>query len=377
MKPAKTIRDGMHELLAGMFAGESWDAWRVLLAGVFGLPMTAAQGEFFAQYTGRDQPPDEPAREAWLVIGRRGGKSRIAALVAVFLACFRKYALALGEIAVVMLIAADRKQARIVKRYISAFLHAVPMLEKLIVTETKEAIELRNNIIIEVHAASFRTTRGYTVVAVLLDEIAFFPTDDAAEPDHEIVAALRPAMSTVSGALLLAISSPYARRGELWNAHQHHYGRNGDPVLVWKADTRTMNPRVPEHVIASPYQEDPAKASAEYRAEFRRNVSASVSLEALQASTIQRRTELPALSEFSYRAFCDPAGGSGTDSMTLGIAHTAADGRAVLDLVREAKPPFSPETVVEEFAKDLKRYRCFEVGGDKFGGDCPSGRVQT
>src|SRR5258708_22320190 len=212
----------MQGLSAGILAGECGAGGRVLPAAVFGLPRPAAQGEFFAQYTGRDQPPDEPAREAWLVIGRRGGKSRIAALVAVFLACFRKYALALGEIAVVMLIAADRKQARIVKRYISAFLHAVPMLEKLIVTETKEAIELRNNIIIEVHAASFRTTRGYTVVAVLLDAIAFFPTDHAAEPDHEIVAALRPALSTVSGPPLLALPPPHPPPPQLRNTHHHH-----------------------------------------------------------------------------------------------------------------------------------------------------------
>jgi len=32
-------------------------------------------------------------------------------------------------------------------------------------------------------------------------------------------------------------------------ATKDHHGRDGDPVLVWRADTRTMNPTVPEHVI--------------------------------------------------------------------------------------------------------------------------------
>src|SRR5262245_29030403 len=51
-------------------------------------------------------------------------------------------------------------------------------------------------------------------------------------------------MATVPGALLLAISSPYARRGVLWDAYRRHFGRDGDPVLVWQASSRAMNPGV-------------------------------------------------------------------------------------------------------------------------------------
>lgn len=36
----------------------------------------------------RGSTPITPAAEAWLVVGRRGGKSRIAALVVAFVACF-------------------------------------------------------------------------------------------------------------------------------------------------------------------------------------------------------------------------------------------------------------------------------------------------
>ena len=74
----------------------------------------------------------------------------------------------------------------------------------------------------EVHTASFRSVRGYTVVAAILDEIAFWRSEDSANPDREIVNALRPAMATVPGALLLAMSSPYARRGVVWDAYQRH-----------------------------------------------------------------------------------------------------------------------------------------------------------
>ena len=57
-------------------------------------------------------------------------------------------------------------------RYCTGLLKGVPMLAKLICAETRETIELRNRITIEIHTASFRTTRGYTIVAALLDELA-------------------------------------------------------------------------------------------------------------------------------------------------------------------------------------------------------------
>jgi len=104
------------KLFGSAFAGPTWRAWRVFLAVLFGLPLDAAALEVYRQHTGREGAPSKPASEAFAIVGRRGGKSRIAALVAVFLACFRTYALAPGERGVVMVIAGDRRQARVVMR---------------------------------------------------------------------------------------------------------------------------------------------------------------------------------------------------------------------------------------------------------------------
>jgi hypothetical protein len=98
-------------------------------------------------------------------------------------------------------------------------------------------------------AGTIRIARPPIPLAALCDEIAFWPTDNAAEPDYEIINALLPGMATIPGAMLLCASSPYARRGALWDAHHRHYGKNGDPILVWQADTRMMNPTVPQQVI--------------------------------------------------------------------------------------------------------------------------------
>jgi len=120
-------------------------------------------------------------------------------------------------------------------------------------------------------AASYRSLRGYTVISALLDELAWWPTDDSANPDHEIIAAIKPAMSTIPNAMLLCASSPYAQRGALFDAFKRHYGQDG-PVLVWKAPTRTMNPTVPQSVIDAAMEADPLSAAAEYMAQFRTDV---------------------------------------------------------------------------------------------------------
>jgi phage terminase large subunit-like protein len=149
--------------------------------------------------------------------------------------------LAPGERGTLMVIAADRRQARVVFRYVEGLLDEVPMLAALVQSRTREAIHLTNRVTIEVHTASFRAVRGYTLIGAICDEVAYWRAEESANPDVEIINALRPGMATVPGALLLCIGSPYARRGALWEAYRTHYGRDGDPVLVWQADTRSMN----------------------------------------------------------------------------------------------------------------------------------------
>jgi hypothetical protein len=358
------------------FQGGTWEGWKAFLAAVFGLPMDAEAAAIYRQHTGRETAPTQPTREGWVVAGVRAGKSRIAALIAVFLACFRDYTpyLAPGERAVVMVLAGDRKQAGVIFGYVRAFL-AIPALQQVVLGETREAIRLKRRVVIEIHASSFRSVRGYTCAAVICDEIAFWPTDEGgANPDVEILKALRPRMVTIPGALLLCISSPYARRGALWDAYRQHYGKDGDPVLVWQADTRSMNPTVPAELIADAYEADEAAAAAEYGAEFRRDIESFISREAVEAVVIPDRHELPPAPDVHYHAFVDPSGGA-ADSMTLAIAHQHGD-HGVLDCIRERKAPFSPAEVIAEFAAALKLYRVSMVTGDRYAGEWPRERFR-
>ncbi|CAD7044715.1 terminase [Pseudorhizobium endolithicum] len=348
----------------------SYVAWRTFLAALFGLPMTDEQKEIFQECTGREHPPTEQAKQAWMIVGRRGGKSFNMALLAVFSAAFRDYRqyLAPGERATIMVIAADRKQARTIMRYVSGLLENIPLLATMVTRKLEESVELDNRSTIEVATANFRTVRGYTIPLAIGDEIAFWRSEDSANPDREVIAALKPAMLTIPGSMMVCASSPYSRRGVLWEAREKHFGRDGN-VLVWQAPTRTMNPTVPQEEIDAAYEADPASASAEYGANFRSDLQSFVDRETLMHCVEVDVHERPYDRRWRYIGFVDPSGGS-QDSYTMGIAHKEGLS-VVLDAVREIKPPFSPENVTEEFCSLLSSYRITKVYGDRYAGEWP------
>ena len=130
-----------------------------------------------------------------------------------------------------------------------------------------------------------------------------------------------------------------------------------DPtILVAQGATRDFNPELPQSIIDKAMDRDPAAASAEYMAQFRTDVEGFIMREAVDACVnLGVHERLPERAH-SYVAFVDPSGGS-SDAMTLAIAHTEGKTQ-ILDVIRERKPPFSPEAVTEEYAKLVRSYRC-------------------
>jgi len=359
-------------LLGRALSGPSWDAWRIMLIAANGEYLNEEERQVFRRFTGREREPGQRIEEAELLIGRRGGKDRAASVLATYLAAFVNWSrvLAKGERGLVLCIGPDQRQAQITRDYIEGVFDASKILSRLIVNRTADTIELSNDITIEVRAASFRRLRGVTCVAVIATEASFFQTEESSNADVEILNAVRPALATTGGPLII-ITTPYARRGEVWNIYRRHFGPDGDPlVLVAQGTSREFNPTLPENVVARAMERDPAAASAEYLAHFRVDIESFISREVVEAAIQPDRFELPPVGGRSYLAFVDPSGGS-ADSMTLAIAHREKD-RGVLDALRERKPPFSPDDVVQEFAGLLKSYGLLRVRGDRYGGEWPS-----
>jgi hypothetical protein len=346
---------------------DDWRAWFVVLKVLFGIMLDDGELQLWKQHTGRTEPLPGGYKEAWLCVGRRGGKSLIMATVACFLAIFcdwSKHSVA-GESLLVQVLASDRRQARIVLRYAKALL-SPPLLKELVAKESEETIELKNGISLEITTNSYRSVRGYTLCAALLDEVAFWRSDSETNPDSETLIALRPAMATIPGAMLIGASSPYSRKGVLYENFRDHWAEDKSRVLVWRATTREMHPGFPQELVDQALERDAAAAGAEYLAEFRSDIEAYLTREIVDACTIRGRHELLPERRVGYKVFIDPSGGS-SDSMTLAIAH-AEKGVGVLDLLHEYKPPFSPEIVVREFTETIRRYGIGSCQGDRYGG---------
>ena len=232
----------------------TWGAWQAFLAALFGIVLSDDQADTFRACTARSGLPDGPFAEVWLSAAVAAAKASSWRSSPSSLAgqSYRP-GLGPGEKATIMVIAADRRQARVDVRG----LLAAPILGKLVVNDTAESIELAGNTIIEVGTAS-HSIRGYTIAAALCDEIAFWPKEDSATPDMEVLGGLRPAMATIPRSMLIAASSPYSRSGAFWDAYRRNYGADDPSILVWRAPTLVMNPSVPKRIIDEAFERDPA-----------------------------------------------------------------------------------------------------------------------
>ena len=367
-----TITDAMTDpaLFGDTFGADSFAAWRALLAGFYGLPLDDDATAVWESVTGRTESATEPHDELWLAVGRRGGKSHAAALVATYEAAFKDHRdrLSPGEWATVLLLAADRPQARTLLRYIRGMFEH-PMLRPMVQRETETGLELSNRCAIEIGTASHRSTRGYTLAAVIADEIAFWHSDGA-RPDAEVIGAVRPALATLGGKLI-ALSSPYAKRGMLWKTYQAHYGKPGR-VLVAQAPSLTMNPLLPQRIVDDAMKDDAARAAGEYLAQFRTDIASLIEPALIEDAARPKPLELPPCDGVTYRAFVDPSGG-GADGFSLAIAHEEKD-HVVIDVVRERHG--SPALIAQEYAALLKRYRVRSVSGDRYAGRWPRDEFQ-
>jgi hypothetical protein len=362
---------GDPDLLGADFAGPSWDNWKITLKGACGEALTAREDDQFRALAGR-APPIRRVRELWLAIGRRAGKDSVASAIAAYLATFGDFArhLRRGERAVILCLAVDREQARIVYGYVRAYFEQVPLLAPLVQRITDDTVELNNGVDIVVATNSFRAIRGRTLAAAILDEIGYWRDDRSANPDAEVYAALVPGMATPrkAGAMLIGISTTYRRSGLLFSKWREHHGKDGDDVLVIRQPSIVYNPTLDEADIAADIERDPERGAAEWLSEWRSDLADFVDRAVVESLVEPGRFELPRLSSCSYVAFCDPSGGS-SDSMTLAIAHAEKDGHGVLDAVREVRPPFSPEAVAVEFVGSITAYGLHSVTGDRYGAE--------
>jgi hypothetical protein len=164
MKPKCTLRHALCDpaLLGTTLQGESWRAWRVLLIAAMGEQLSDQERDLFQRLTGRPGEPRERVEEFWCVAGRRGGKTRSAAVLSAYIAalCDHSDHLVAGERGLVLFLAQNVQQAHVAFGYAAAIFESVPALADMVLNRTADTISLCNGIDLQIRAASFRGLRG-------------------------------------------------------------------------------------------------------------------------------------------------------------------------------------------------------------------------
>ena len=179
---------------AGFGNPETWKQWRTALKAAFGINLNRDDARAFASIAGGRHPPAQRVRELWCVLGRRSGKSRVAAALAVYFATLVDYAgkLAPGETGYVVVLAASKDQAKAIKNYAEGFLRASPMLSSSIADVTADEIGA-----VETLQIAHRLQKRSKIDPVeCLDKREtfsgpFFPTDGANRAQYRVKESVR------------------------------------------------------------------------------------------------------------------------------------------------------------------------------------------
>jgi hypothetical protein len=96
--PTTTLDEALHDPnLFGAALGniDSWSMWLAVLRASQGMPLNQHDRDLFASVAGNRALPEHRVSELWAIIGRRSGKSRVAAAIADHVALLQKHTLAL------------------------------------------------------------------------------------------------------------------------------------------------------------------------------------------------------------------------------------------------------------------------------------------
>jgi hypothetical protein len=350
----------------------TWANWLAFLRTLYGLPLPDDDRETVKRCTGRvpDLLPSGGFNEALLLCGRRSGKSKIIALVGAAEAVLsgKEAGLSRGEIGMVAVLSPTRFQSRIIHEYMKGVFDSTPLLQREVEEEKRDGFVLKNGVEVSIITGDPRTCRGFSLLACIVDEIAFFGLSEESKvrSDTELVRALRPSLASTGGRLL-CVGTPYAAKGYAYQTWKRGWGTDDCDLLVWNAASLLMNPTLSEAVVRRAVEEDPTAANVEYCTApglFREDVETFISRAAVEALVVPGRKELPPHRDCRPAAFADVSGGRHDDA-ALAIGHKEG-AVIVLDLLERYKAPHDPHQVVADMADTLKRYGIDRATGDAY-----------
>lgn len=323
------------------------------------------------------------------IIGRRGGKTTLAAMLAIYCAIITNWKPYLQKtpFATVLVLSHSKEFSDEVLEIIRTFIESSPVLKRIINLRKKNTTNTMNlsipfidlgkivysRVQIKVGAASSKTTRGIAACAVLCDEIAFWNLDEnMKETDEKIMRAVRPATKQFGKkAFLIKLSSPGIKQGVLYNEHQKwQKGTLPKSYAVFKAPSWVWNTILPKEEFIEEWLLDQDGFDTEYRANFVDSLSNFILPEFVDLAIVKGRQFQPPeakLSPVVYRAAIDAA--YKKDAFTFSIVGHF-ENRIKQYVLRgwegTKKNPVQAKEVAEYIRTVCKEYGIDEVAADQY-----------
>lgn len=280
-------------------------------------------------------------------LGRRSGKTLMAAVTATYAACTLadeyKKCLRPGERFYIVSVANTIDQAKIALQGVKDLIHGSPILKPLVIRETSNTLELSNGVVFKALPASSRSGRGMACPLLIFDEIAHaVDTEGGNAAGGSLYQALSPSMAQFGklGKILL-LSSPWIQQGIFWDLYKQANSGNFPHMQVVNLSTWEVNPTVSQEWLEQEKARDPELFAVEYGANFSQSLSAFIDSALIDEAVNCDRGPLPPIDKFRrrYTLSLDPAKG-GRDAYTACIVHYDEQ-RLVVDKWHEFKPSFN------------------------------------
>jgi hypothetical protein len=306
--------------------------------------------------------------ELWCRVGRRGRKSFVAALMAVYEAVYgghERYILH-GEQGLIAVISKDTAGSNLVAKFAELHAQALGFETNWTTIGNIRVLELEGVPFgIACFPCSGKAPRGYAIPVVIADEIAHWAIDDEyVNADVTVLGGVRPALAQFPDSKIIAISSPLGEDGLHFQTCEENLGDDGDPsILAVEGPTWEWNPEITEartHEI----EKDPKRHAMEFGALPGQTVTV-----ALDARDLNDAFDRDVWGKFVSSFFTIDASSLRGDAFTWLAGRETDEGELVVQEVGgwegDELRRVSMATIVETIADKAKEYGARTIYGDQ------------
>jgi Terminase large subunit, T4likevirus-type, N-terminal len=317
---------------------------------LFAFPLWPRQRELL------EQVEHGPRLHVW-ALGRRSGKTTLAALVGLHTCLFRPdiaECVRPGERYYAVGVATNLRQARLFVAAAASIVEGSELLRSQLVSSSEDELVFKTGGVLTAFPCSSRGGRGWPIASLLMDEAAFFVSDtEGYQTAERVFQALVPSTAQFGEAARIVLAStPFGTEflfAEMWQRAAS--GELSDASAV-KASTAEMNPTLDAKFLEQEEARDPESFRAEYLAEFVGSGGAFLDPERI-AEAVADRQELSPEQATGWVAGLDPAFSQDPFGLAIVGRDRSDPNRLVLGRVQAWQPARKGLKATLERAREL------------------------